>query len=558
MTARLIAVMAALALSLTAGAINAAAGWHSEQPLTTGSDVPVSLGRVYDIKFWAPNRGVLITDDGLWAYDGTGWRRLSTVCGGQDGRIAWAGPLDFWTISDQPVGQANPTGISSAGRSLCHFVNGAVVASYAQPLGRATSYQPMDAAACLAPNDCWFGGDRLPGTVNVGAFHLHWDGTSLTPWPSLADPDPSVVDPDRAISDMAVHQGEIYEAVRVDGNLVDGEDSSQPFLVHKIFSGSPPVFTPVPAFEPVDYLGVLPSTLRGFRLSSDGDTLWAAAGPASPGSVPAPPQFLRLAGSGLLPIHLTDDARDVLTSEVEITALAAEPGTSSAWVGYASPRESNTPARLARVHADGTLGDVTSLPLASDGIARKGITGPLACPSPGQCWMATTGGWLFHLGDRLPRDDAPEMHRLITYRPPDASAVVFPPDDLPDDDSGIAPPVIAQPPPVGLSPSEETPSTTKRKKLVTSIKKPKVRGLTLALKFTLTAKARVQLIAKRNKTVVAKTKLRTLSKGKHTLKLKLNRKRWPTALDLRAKAVTTSDTSNAGEVTISSLRKVAQ
>ena len=45
--------------------------WRLEQPvppeLPTGqkSTIPTGLGRIGDIKFWAPNRGVLITDGQL-------------------------------------------------------------------------------------------------------------------------------------------------------------------------------------------------------------------------------------------------------------------------------------------------------------------------------------------------------------------------------------------------------------------------------------------------------------------------------------------------------------
>src|SRR5262245_37386160 len=135
MSARLTAALAALALAACclAPAPAAAEGWHSEQPLSAGATVPTALGPIYDIEFWAPNRGLLITKGGLWAYDGTGWHQLSTVCGGTEGRIAWAGPLDFWTISDQPLGQSQQIGSRVGPRiSLCHFVDGRVVASYAQ------------------------------------------------------------------------------------------------------------------------------------------------------------------------------------------------------------------------------------------------------------------------------------------------------------------------------------------------------------------------------------------------------------------------------------------
>ncbi|HWI71788.1 MAG TPA: hypothetical protein VNT55_07520 [Baekduia sp.] len=578
MTARLVTILATLALVLVGGAATATAGaWHSEQPLTTGSDVPVPLGQVYDIKFWAPNRGLLITADGLWAYDGTGWHRLSTVCGGTNGRIAWAGPLDFWTVSDQPVGQPAPAGASRAARSLCHFVNGTVVASYAQPIGQAGSYLPMTGAACVAPDDCWFGGARLPGTANTGAFHLHWDGTAVTPWPSLLVRDPSLNDPDRAVADLAVHQGALYESVSVEGD-VPNEPNDQPFLLHEIFSGSPPAFSPLFPSQRIEYGGAAPSSLGGLLLSSDGDTLWAVAGAADPSSRPAPPVVLRLGPDGLAPVTLNDPDR-VLQSDGLITAMAAEPGTGSAWVGYVPSAEQvygrPLPARLVRVHAGGTVDDATTLPSDADGIARKQSADRLACPAPGQCWMATQTGWLFHLGDSLPRDDEPAMHRLITYRPPDGATLSLPPDSLPDDDSGIAPPVFDEPPPIGYTPPTETTTKAKRKKLVTNMAKPKVRGLTLELRFTLTAKAHVQLLAKRKKSVVAKTKRRTLAKGRVVLRLKLSRKRWPTALDLRATPVKTSGSStpqagdgvdnaeaddnlSSGTVTISSIRRITK
>ena len=158
-------------------------GWRSEQP--SGPNGPTPLGEVGDISCRQANRCLLITPGnggmpaGIYAYDGSGWFLYSTVCGGHAGRIAWAGPTDFWTISDQQSGQGSVAAGGEAegfNRSLCHFVNGAVVASYAEPLGVGGSYLPMNAAACNGPSECWFAGERLPGTGNVGAFHLYWNG----------------------------------------------------------------------------------------------------------------------------------------------------------------------------------------------------------------------------------------------------------------------------------------------------------------------------------------------------------------------------------------------
>ena len=83
------------------------------------SPFPTALGDVGDIAFWAPNRGLLITAGnafvpaGLYAYDGVSWHQLSNVCGASDGRVAWAGPDEFWTISDQRPGQITANGTNS-------------------------------------------------------------------------------------------------------------------------------------------------------------------------------------------------------------------------------------------------------------------------------------------------------------------------------------------------------------------------------------------------------------------------------------------------------------
>ncbi len=67
-----------------ARAAYAGATWRLEQPTpppapagVPGSSTPIGLGRVGDIEFWAPNRGLLITagnpptiPPGVWAYNG--------------------------------------------------------------------------------------------------------------------------------------------------------------------------------------------------------------------------------------------------------------------------------------------------------------------------------------------------------------------------------------------------------------------------------------------------------------------------------------------------------
>ena len=74
---------------------------------------PIALGKIGNVEFWAPNRGLLITEGnpptvppGVWTYNGKEWHELASVCGATDGRIAWTGPDEFWTVSDGRPGQA--------------------------------------------------------------------------------------------------------------------------------------------------------------------------------------------------------------------------------------------------------------------------------------------------------------------------------------------------------------------------------------------------------------------------------------------------------------------
>jgi hypothetical protein len=526
-----------LAAALTGAPAASAEEWHSEQPVAAGIGVPVGIGEIGDVEFWAPNRGMLITagnegiPSGLFAYDGSGWYRYSTVCGGHQGRIAWAGPDDFWTISDQQPGQetskAPPPHVS-----LCHFVNGAVVASYAEPLGVPNSYLPMDAAACSGPSDCWFAGQRLPGTTNAGAFHLHWDDSSMTSVPSLTELQPGIEDPGRSVTSLAFHQGNLYEGVAVRaGDTAPEEPTDQPSFVHQIFEAAATAFIPLYPEGPIVYGGAhaKPTQLEGIRLSGDEEALWAIAGAET---APAAVTVLRLGPTGFEQVAL-DDPGGVLEAGDRVGGVAAEPGSENVWIGFSRPGDfSSSPARLALIHGDGTIDQSTLLPAKGEGIGRKGPAGSLACPAAGQCWMATEGGWLFHLGPDLPPNTDPAMHTLVTFRPPDASLPVEPPVELPEDNSGAnaeekkeAPPEIVEEPP------------KRRPPLYAKAKTRLLGGNVLELTFLLRAKSHVRLLAKRGGRVVAATKRYTMARGRRSLRLHLDPKRWPTKLDLQVKPV---------------------
>lgn len=535
-------LVALLAFGLAAGGAGSAhgEGWRSEQPVAAGIGVRVPLGEVGDIEFQAPNRGVLITAGnegmpaGVYAYDGTGWHLYSTVCGGHQGRIAWAGPDEFWTISDQQVGQesAEPTRPEAKYRiSLCHFKNGAVVASFGEPLGQATSYLAMNAVACSGPGDCWFAGERLPGTRNVGAFHLHWDGATMTAIPSLAGEEPELGDPGRAIGGLAFWGGSLLESVEVrPGDEAPGETPDQPTLLHRIVPGGASPFIPVTG-GPFSFggSGATAEQLEAIHLAAAGGSLWAVAGALAP---PARATFLRLDSGGLNQIALTDPAT-VFAAGEGIQGIAPEPETESAWIslGHGSP-PITSPARIVRVHADGAVDAPLQLPDPGEGIGNKGEAGPVSCPAPGQCWMATSRGWLFHLGPDLAQDTDPAMHTLISSRPADNSVPSPPPFELPADDSG-AEPEKEEPAPL----VEPFPTSPKPKKLVVGLKQRVLHGTVLVLSFTLRAKAHVRLVASRKGKTVARTPRLTLGKGPHQLRLKLNPELWPTHLSFQVHSV---------------------
>lgn len=548
-----LATVAAIWLILAALATPSAAaeGWHLAQPSPpppppgqSSIGVPLPLGHIGEISFWAPNRGLLITagsetiPGGLYYYNGVAWHELSTVCGGAEGRIAWAGENNFWTISNQQTGQLlEDDGFGEPeqqDRSLCHFEPGPsgkleVVASYAEPLGVPDSYQHMDAAACSEPNNCWFGGERLSAGANSGAFHLHWNGKALIPLPSLEIPEPGLEDPPVSVSDIAFYKGHFYESVldTVEYTSSGVASAKQPFYLHKIVEGSsnpfvsllpegPLVETPrLPEErEPFSYDGV-----GDFRFSADSSGLWAISGQDSP-------VLLLLGANGQFQQVKLDGIGE------EVAGIAAEPGTDDAWVSLDSREGSE--AVVAKIGTDGVLEAEDRLPEAGEGLRPKGSAGAIACPAQGDCWLATRQGWLFHLGGDYPEDNDPYFQGLITYRPPDASLPFEAPEDFPEDDSGDNPPSIPPPP---VPPAPPATQSKVREALFSRVKEKLVSGTTLALTFTLATRSRVKLVALHKQRHVAHTKRYVLAGGRHTLKLRLSRGAWPTKLDLQVQAI---------------------
>ena len=564
-------LVATMACGLASGSASAhPLEWRLEQPSpptrVTGEApaAPIGLGRVGDIEFWAPNRGLLITDGnpptipaGLWAYNGEGWHELATVCGATDGRIAWAGPDEFWTVSDGRPGQAaNPQNGEPAplqDNTLCHFSNGQVVGSYASLAFRPTSYQPMHAAACLGASDCWFGGDPL-SEPQLGAFHLHWNGSSVSPEPGPQG---------HAVEDMRTFEGHIYESValRPSDRLSEAESAEHPSILHEIsLSGSPFVsLLPrtlasgaiVPAYGEEEF----PEALDALHLSPDEEALWGAAGPvAEPpvGSKAAAVTVIRyahnpetgeLGGTELIGPETTPSSAQLFGKDV-VDGVGANPGTGSAWLALDSRDDSEHPspgsdALVARVSSEGTISEeLPSKHEAAEGVGPKGAAAKVTCPAVNDCWMVTTQGWLFHLseGEQLPLDTDPAFAGLVTFRPEDEGVPQVPPDAPPVDDSGLLGEI-----PFAFGSLPEEKKTTAESKvavpLLSRIHSRLVHGTTLELSFHLAVRARVRLIAKRHGRVVAATASKTFAAGNRHLMLHLDRQRWPTALELEQHAL---------------------
>ena len=186
----------------------------------------------------------------------------------------------------------------------------------------------------------------------------------------------------------------------------------------------------------------------------------------------------------------------------------------------------------------------------------KGVADKLVCPAPEDCWLSTTQGWLFHLaneGNRhLPANGDPALSGLITFRPADAGIPPAVPDAPPADDSGLLGELPAST--ASLIPSvTPEPQAQATVPLVSRIRTRLVRGTTLEVSFYLATKARVRLLAKRKRVVVAHTPTLTMAAGNRKLMLRLSRRRWPTKLDLQTHALgvlPTTSLQGAGSTTV--------
>jgi hypothetical protein len=622
--ASLVGVGAALGLAslcTVAVAAGAEVAWRFEPaaappppPGVAPAPDPLPLGGVGQISFWAPNRGLLITGgtqsaegvvpSGLYAYDGVSWHEFASVCGGAKGRIAWAGPDEFWTIADQRAGQITSSEENQGdleALSLCHFVGDEVVGSYAMPLGEPNSYLEMDAAACLSPGDCWFAGqDGQP--PNQGSFHLHWNGSEVS-----AYYDPS----DHAVASMASFDDRFYEGLAIgeDDSYLPSEEPQQPPVIRTIgpagqtplcgATGEPSSFCDATLFSVFSVRSlpeyperVLSDALGGMQLATDGGPLgtgatqlWAGANPAAKtpqGSGPAKLTILHdakgdwtqliPARNGGSPLSTgatlsgsSFEVRQNAGGEAGFDSIAPVPGTESAWLSLSSETQTARVALLEVAQCEvekgkqepcAKLAQTDLLPEVGEDVGYRGTAGPIACPAADDCWMVTgggtvSGGWLFHLTDGTPIEANGDplfdgADGVIAARPPDSGVPTIYPDGFAEDDSLAN----QQPAPVPVQPPEPAPvkpaKAKKGKPLVTHIKSRFVHSRTLVITFTLTAEAHVRLIARRGREVVATTRDESLRSGRHTLSLSFDPAHWPSKLQFQAKPIGAPAPANGG------------
>jgi hypothetical protein len=600
-------VLLALAAAPNVASATEAPQWHLEQPPppppkpgVERSPVPVGLGHVGDIAFLERNLALLSTrgngdtiKPGVWAYNGAGWHEIASECGATDGRVAWAGPEDFWTVSDGRPGQAsNSEGLLPPleDNTLCHFVGlakvnqhpgelgASIVGSYASLAFSPASYQPMHAAACIDANDCWFGGDPLPEPQH-GAFQLHWSGAGVQ-----AEPNTTI----NAVAEMRAFEGSLISSVSLPLKAPPGEHTPEELLHPTILTriapaGTAPTFgavrlgsageEPVPVYAP----GSFPAALGPLHLSASEGTLWAAAGSARvppERSAPGMLTVLRHTGGSIdqgwseVLGPASDKAREEKSEgpppEDVVTSVAAEPGGSSAWLAldsgqdaYNTSPNSNALALVGHVTATGSL-TLEELPTRAErekGVGGKGAAALITCPAQNDCWLVTTQGWLFHLAEPQVREhpivnpDPAIEGPLITFRPPDEGIPQVQNDTQLADTSGLgeAPPLSQV-----IKPEVQEPAMISVP-LVSHLHVRLVHGTTLELSFQLAVKARVRLLARRHKSVVASTPTLTLGSGKRKLDLRLNLHRWPTKLDLQTRplaALPTISTRGAAVETV--------
>lgn len=542
----------ALAASGTISAEAHAAPVWSLDPAVPPAGAPFGgpVGAPGDLKFLSPSFGLMIVKNtpgstfasGLMGYDGTRWRQIATVCGGaaRSARIALVSEREWWTLSDPAPGLDGVVSAENPTVTLCHFVDGRVVASYATaPADQEAPYPTMNAAACNGPNDCWFSGPVVD-IPQFGTFYLHWDGVQLT-----ATRHPSA----RGVADLQAFGGAVIGGTAVGtgfdqsaASLVTGEDIDPVDIV-----GEPNGPRLLRTLGPGG-IGVLdwprrtgPDRIDVAAMDGDGQQLWIAgltsqtalvpdAEPQADDPVPAPPYLARQTLADPLPQPVELDTTGPADLELGdfIGDIAAVPGRAQAWVTVKKRAGAidavAAVATVALVDASGSVLERVSL--GRDDVA-VGEAAKIACPAADQCWMVTANGWIYRLAEPSAEPTAPLVSPVITVRPPDPRTPRTPPDTVPQDESSrFVAPTIEAPAPEVIAPTPKPIAALLR--VVGKVRTEKRRFIVMRIQVR--RRARVQLVGTRGQRTVARTKARTFKPGRYTLRMRANPKRWPTSL----------------------------
>lgn len=542
--------LVATALALAgAGSASAAPTW-SEMPLPLVGTQPLPLGNVADLSCWSRSRCLVLATgntgypNGLFVYNGDAWRHYATVCGtkvADYGRIVWAGPTEFWTIT-QPSSPQD--GASNAGLGLCRFKDGQVVGSFSTKIVNSGDdpagdpYRHLNSGACISATNCWFGGPaaQSPDSSRSGSFHLHWNGTELK----------SVYAPARRGVSAITSLGDSYfEALlagpkpnqEVDPDLGAITDHA---LIHEIDStqSDEGAFTPVP-FEPVP---VDPLTVHGAELLSiDNDSIegstptraWAVGGGATsgPGSFPDDPfdrgPVAATAGSDGVWTEVDVQAPE-FGPDAQLIDVSAVPGTDIAYAAVMPDKTvgamNSGKATFAKLSPSG-VEEIGQFPLVG---LNRGTVARIDCPAENECFAATHFGRIFRYaepGQSPPLDDSPAFATTVTFRPNEVIEQAVS-DSPPIDDSLLFAPL----------PTEEQaivqPAPRRLKAAVRTVRSRLV-GRRLTISFTVIRRARVHIVARKKRKIVAKASSKLLRKGRHKLVLRLHPKKWPTRMSMR-------------------------
>jgi hypothetical protein len=548
-----IALACLVAAAAAAPVAEAAPRWHQVRvdpppppPGSSPAPFDVPLGFIGEISFWAPNRGLMMVEgnhivrEGIYHFDGERWKPYAAVCGGQaaHGRIAWAGPTEFWVTARvrheiRGITESAPTDTRDGNRTLCRFRDGRVEQSFGTLRSDPNAWLPFSAAGCASPTDCWFAGGGFRG-LRSGGFHLHWDGSTL---------EQVVGDQGRAISDLAFAGGRWYETTFLGDDWTGGEarltfPESPPRPLHRMISGAFRLDPFVP--RAMNQSGNAPSELHDMAVA--GPTTWIVGGPAATDRANTSGQrtgpVLALLDNGVVSEVTLESGR--FASDDSFFHVAPIPGTDEAWIAV-SHYEERLPTftltrrgRLVRVDADGNVLESVTTPAAP--AESQGPVLTVECPAPDDCWAATRAGWVWRWsepGRTYARDTDPAFNvPLIEDRPNDGSVPQFTPDAPPIDDSmRFAPPPAPDPP-------QQPPRAAPRRRIPALVRDIRVRRqgrTTLVIRFRLARRAQISFLGKRRSRVVARTRRVTRRPGRHTLRMRVSPRRWPTRIDLRTR-----------------------